>query len=133
MRKNKLSRHYLKRLIAARSERSSTSIFPSIEYLEKYAENTASPVYYLLLESAGIKDVKVDHAASHLGKAQGITNLIRSILHNAQRRSIVVPQDVLMKHGLSTEVVLRGQARKELGDAVFEISSRAKQHLDKVR
>ncbi|XP_046412936.1 NADH dehydrogenase (ubiquinone) complex I, assembly factor 6 [Neodiprion fabricii] len=133
VRKHKLSKHYLKRLIVARSEKLTLSVFPSLESLEAYAENTASPVYYLLLEASDIKHVRVDHAASHLGKAHGITNLIRSILYNAQRRSIVIPQDIMMKHNLSTEEVLRGKSRKEIGDAVFDVSSRAKLHLEKAR
>lgn len=100
--------------------------------MESYTENSVSPVYYLLLEAGGIRNVKVDHAASHLGKAQGITNLIRSILHNAERRNIVIPQDIMTRNNLSTESLFRGKSKKELGNAVFDISSRAKLHLDKV-
>ncbi|XP_012262844.2 NADH dehydrogenase (ubiquinone) complex I, assembly factor 6 [Athalia rosae] len=131
--RHKLSKHYLKRLIAARLEKLTSSIYPNLESVETHAENTSSPVYYLMLEAMGIKDVRVDHAASHLGKAHGITNLVRSILYNANRRTIIVPQDLLIKHKISSEAVLRGQLRKELGNAVFDIASRAKQHLDKTR
>lgn len=104
----------------------------NLESLEKYAENTVSPVYYLILEAQGIKDIHTDHFASHLGKAHGIVNLIRSVPHNARKKSIVLPQDILMKHKVSSESIIQGKSSKELSDVIFEVSSRAKQHLDKV-
>ena len=35
--------------------------------METYAENTASALLYLTLESCGVKNVNADHAASHIG------------------------------------------------------------------
>lgn len=104
----------------------------NLESLEKYAENTVSSIYYLLLEAHEQRDVHTDHFASHLGKAHGIVTVIRSVPHNAQRRSIDLPQDILMKHKVSSESVLQGASQKEFRDVIFDISSRAKQHLDKV-
>lgn len=45
--------------------------------MERYAEETVSTVYYLILNIAGISNIHADHAASHLGKAQGLSNLLR--------------------------------------------------------
>lgn len=45
--------------------------------MEKYAERTVSNVYYLILEGCKIKNINADHAASHLGKAQGIVQQLR--------------------------------------------------------
>lgn len=45
--------------------------------MEKYVEKSVSNVYYLILEGCGVKNVHADHAASHLGKAQGIVQQIR--------------------------------------------------------
>lgn len=45
--------------------------------MEKYAEHSVSSVYYLILEGSGIKTINADHAASHLGKSQGIVQQIR--------------------------------------------------------
>lgn len=130
--KKKLPKHYFKRLVEARFSKLNASTFRDLESVEKYAENSVSSIYYLLLEAQGTKDVNIDHFASHLGKAQGIVTLIRSVPHNAQRRNIVLPQDILMKHNVASESVLQGISNKELTDVVFEVSSRAKQHLDKV-
>ena len=41
--------------------------------------------------TTGITDVDVDHAASHVGKAQGIVTMLRSVPYNAQRGSCNIP------------------------------------------
>jgi NADH dehydrogenase [ubiquinone] 1 alpha subcomplex assembly factor 6 len=81
---------------------------------------------------AGIQDIHADHAASHLGKAHGIVNLIRSVPYNAQRKVVALPQDVLLQHNVTHEAVLRARCTAGLKEAVFDIAARAKQHLDKV-
>ncbi|XP_014210744.1 NADH dehydrogenase (ubiquinone) complex I, assembly factor 6 [Copidosoma floridanum] len=131
LQENKLSKHYFKRLIEARFNQLSNSIFINLESLEKYAENTVSSVYYLILEAQGTKDVHTDHYASHLGKAHGIVTLIRSVPYNAQKRKMVLPQDILMKHNVSSESIFQGKSTKELRDVVYDVSCRAKQHFDK--
>lgn len=61
----------------ARKNNISKKYFDNLDEIEKYAEDTVSPIYYLLLELAGHKNVHCDHAASHLGKAQGLANMLR--------------------------------------------------------
>lgn len=100
--------------------------------MEEYTDNTNSCVYFLILEAQGITDVHTDHYASHLGKAQGIINLVRSIPHNSQKRCLVLPEDILMKHNVSSESIFQAKREKNFKDAVFETASLAKQHLDKV-
>lgn len=101
--------------------------------MENYAEETVSSVNYLLLESLNCRNVNSDHAASHLGKAQGITNILRSIY--AQRspsQYLPIPQEILMKHGVSQERFFRSKANdKGVEDVVFEIATLAHQHLEK--
>ena len=47
----------------------------------------------------GIKDVHADHAASHIGKAQGIVTMLRAIPHNAERSYCCVPVQSLIEVG----------------------------------
>ncbi|XP_012279840.1 NADH dehydrogenase (ubiquinone) complex I, assembly factor 6-like [Orussus abietinus] len=131
--KHKLSKLYFKRLITARWEKLQNSIFLDLESLERYSDSAVSSIYYLLLEAHGTKEVQVDHAVSHLGKAHGIVTLIRSIPHNAHKRISVIPQDLLIKYNIPTETVFRGKCDQSLKDTIFEISSRAKLHLNKAR
>lgn len=46
---------------------------------------------------AGIKDVNGDHAASHIGKAEGIITLIRSTAYYRSRRAVMIPMDIVMR------------------------------------
>ncbi|XP_066596042.1 NADH dehydrogenase (ubiquinone) complex I, assembly factor 6 isoform X2 [Prorops nasuta] len=133
LRKHKLSKYYFQRLIDARLQKlNDLNILPDMRAIENYAEQTVSSIYYLLLEAAEITNVNADHIASHLGKAHGITNLIRSIPYNCLRREICLPQDILLKHGVSSEAVLQGKFNKSLSDVIFDVASNAKLHLDKV-
>lgn len=84
------------------------------------------------MEAHGIKNIKADHAASHLGKAHGIVTLLRSIPYHTQKRVIVLPEDILMKYNVSSETVLRNIRSTALNDVIFEIASCAKQHVDEV-
>lgn len=137
--KYKLSKLYFQRLIQAR-QRSSNVMFTSVEELEQYTEISTSSIYYLLLKIGGIEDINVDHAASHLGKAQGISNYLRSLGAVTVRQSRglsalpPIPQEILLKHGCSYEKILRQQPN-DVGaqNCVFDVASVAKIHLDKAR
>lgn len=47
--------------------------------------------------SAGVKDVSADHAASHVGKAEGITTLLRAAAYHRSRRSVLIPMDIIIR------------------------------------
>lgn len=70
----------MERLITSRQSLIRTKYFKSIEDIEKYAEDSVSAIYYSILSVAGVANVHADHAASHLGKAQGIANILRYLL-----------------------------------------------------
>ncbi|GAB1868706.1 UPF0551 protein C8orf38-like protein [Camponotus japonicus] len=129
LQRHKLSKRYFKRLIDARLNKLSNSIFMDLESLEQYCDYTASSIYFLLLEANGTANVNADHAASHFGKAHGLVTSIRSVPYNARRRIMILPQDVLLKNSVSSESVFQGQSSTGLKDTVFEVASCAKQHL----
>ena len=128
----KLSKRYFKRLIEARYSKLETPTFVDMPAIEKYAENAFSSIYYLLLEAKNTKDVNTDHFASHFGKACGIVTLIRAIPHYAQKGDVTLPQDLVTKHKVSLKSVFRGQSSKEFKEVLFEVSSCANSHLQKV-
>ncbi|CAG9772020.1 unnamed protein product [Ceutorhynchus assimilis] len=128
-----LTKRYLNNLVVARQNYINKTSFQTLEEMEKYLEQTMSNVYYLILEGCNIKNVHADHAASHLGKAQGIIQQLRSIPHSRQLNFIPIPQEVLIKHHLSQQDVLRGTKSEKLSNCVFEVASRAHQHLVKSR
>ncbi|GAB0093455.1 NADH dehydrogenase (ubiquinone) complex I, assembly factor 6 homolog [Sergentomyia squamirostris] len=132
-RKSGLSKMYFHRLVKSRRRMGSLS-FLTIKELEDYADQTNSSVYYLFLEAAGIKNIHADHAVSHLGKAQGICNIIRSLPHQGRNAILPIPQEILIKHGVSQERILRDQIKdKGVEDCVFDVATIAHQHLAKAR
>lgn len=54
----------------------------------------------------GVNDIKADHTASHLGKAQGLVTVLRGLPFNANRRIVYLPQDVMIKVGWKFELLL---------------------------
>lgn len=84
------------------------------------------------MEAHGITNINADHAASHMGKAQGIITLIRSIPYYARKRVNVLPQDILMKYGVSTEAVFQSKLNKDFQNVIYDIASYGKLHVDAV-
>lgn len=129
--KTKFTKRYFDRLVNSRKIQNLN--FISTKQMENYAEETVSSVHYLLLEMLNVRNVNADHAASHLGKAQGITNILRSIYASRSRSQYLpIPQEILMKHGISQERFIRSKPDdKGVEDVVFEIATLAHQHLEK--
>ncbi|XP_063705584.1 NADH dehydrogenase (ubiquinone) complex I, assembly factor 6 homolog [Culicoides brevitarsis] len=131
--RQKLTKQFFKRLIACRN-RPRNQGFLTMKQLEEYAEASVSNVYYLSLEASGLKNVHADHACSHLGKAQGIVNMLRSIPQLTRGQGLPIPQEVLMKHGVSQERVIRAtKDDKGVEECIFEVATLAHQHLEKAR
>lgn len=129
---NKLSKIYLKRLVTAR-DRPLNQPFVTIKQLEEYADQVFSSLFHLLVELNGIKDIQVDHVVSHLGKAQGIVTLLRAIPYKGRSQALNIPQEVLVKHGVSQERIVRNKVDdKGVEECIFEVASVAHQHLEKV-
>lgn len=128
--KQKLTKRYLSNLINCRKNKPH---FRNIDDMEKYAEQTVSSIFYLVLESCGIKNIDADHAASHLGKAQGIVQQLRSLPHTHRLNFLPIPQDILTKNKVSQEDVIRGRKSEEISECTFEVASRAHQHLVKAK
>lgn len=121
------------RLIRAR-ERPARQPFLDVAALERYAEESVSCTLYLLAAAAGVSNVDVDHALSHLGKAQGIVNMLRAqVLATRASGVCVFPQSTQLEHGVSQERVLRC-AKDDAGvrECAFEVASVAHRHLEKV-
>lgn len=150
----RLSKGWFLRIINAREQSLTNTPFPDLSALESYAENTYSTLLYLTLSAIPLTSVTVDHIASHIGKAAGISTVLRglplvafpppanhhtnqsSVLNSgdagAQRRqgAISLPLDIMAQAGVVEEEVFRkGAAAAGLKDAVFTVATRASDHL----
>lgn len=126
-----LSRQWLNRMIDSRESILGDKPHNTVSDLEEYAEKSISSTLYLILQSMGVQSVVCDHVASHIGKLQGITNLIRGIPFNASRGRVYIPSELMAKHKVSQESVARGKG--DLKEVVYDIACTAHQHLVKAR
>ncbi|KAJ3414788.1 hypothetical protein HDV05_006035 [Chytridiales sp. JEL 0842] len=124
-----LSQSWFRKILAAREEDLLETQYPTLTNLENYAESTQSSLLYLQLESLGIKDLHVDHIASHLGKAKGIVTLLRGTPSHLQYRRLCIPSDIMAKHKLSAETVFRHGPSQSLNDAIFDVATHANDHM----
>ena len=53
---------------------------------------------------SGARDVSADHAASHLGKAEGIATLLRAVPYHRAARRVTLPMDILMRVSVCVSV-----------------------------
>nr|XP_048276098.1 NADH dehydrogenase (ubiquinone) complex I, assembly factor 6 isoform X4 [Myodes glareolus] len=121
------------RIIDEREKNLDDKAYRSIQELENYAENTQSSLLYLTLEVLGVKDLHADHAASHIGKAQGIVTCLRATPYHGSRRKVFLPMDVCVQHGVSQEDFLRRNHDKNVRDVIYDIASQAHLHLKHAR
>ncbi|EPS37374.1 hypothetical protein H072_8936 [Dactylellina haptotyla CBS 200.50] len=124
------------KLIAAREQYLGNQSYANIDALESYSESTYSSLHYLSLEALNYRSTNLDHVASHIGKASGITAVLRGTPllaapgPNSTHAAVLLPVDVCVKHGLRQEDVIRyGGSAEGLKDVIFEIATRANDHL----
>lgn len=138
---------WLLRLINTRERYMDNRPFTSLAALEEYAENTYSTLMYSTLAALPVCSMHVDHLASHIGKACGIVAVLRGIpvlaapsppvkspsgseAASGRNPVLLLPLDVMAETGLREEDVYReGPRAKGFQDAVFQVATRANDHL----
>ncbi|KAI6265133.1 hypothetical protein MCOR07_006262 [Pyricularia oryzae] len=137
---------WLLRLLSTREQYMDNRPFASLAVLEDYGENTYATLMYATLAATGLRSLHVDHLASHIGKACGIAAILRGVPVLAAPRppvqsplgenssnagpALLLPLDVMAKAGVREEDVFRrGPEAPGLQDAIFEVATRANDHL----
>uniref|UniRef100_A0A7N5K8R9 NADH dehydrogenase (ubiquinone) complex I, assembly factor 6 n=1 Tax=Ailuropoda melanoleuca TaxID=9646 RepID=A0A7N5K8R9_AILME len=145
VKRHNLTKRWLMKIIDEREKNLDDKAYRNIQELENYAENTQSSLLYLTLEilalqhrmntcfSTCVKDLRADHAASHIGKAQGIVTCLRATPYHGSRRRVFLPMDICMLHGVSQEDFLRKNQDKNVRDVIYDIASQAHLHLKHAR
>lgn len=150
--KSKFSKSWFNRIIDTREKYLSNPPYPNITALESYAENTYSTLLYLTLQALPMASLTADHVASHIGKAIGISAVLRGLpliafpstpnshgnqgghlagdVGASRHGAVMLPVDVMVEAGVREEDVLRNGANAHgLRDAVFTVATRANDHL----
>ena len=130
---HKLSKRWFQRLVSSREDQLNTKSYKSLADLEQYSENSVSPVLYLTLECLSIKSLDADHAASHIGRAQGLVTFLRAIPYNSRKQQVYVPTDLLIQHKVSQNDFLRGAVHSKVKDLIFDVAANANTHIEKVQ
>uniref|UniRef100_A0A8C5LAC7 NADH dehydrogenase (ubiquinone) complex I, assembly factor 6 n=1 Tax=Jaculus jaculus TaxID=51337 RepID=A0A8C5LAC7_JACJA len=133
VKRHNLTKRWLVKIVDERERNLDDKAYRNIQELENYAENTQSSLLYLTLEILGVKDLHADHAASHIGKAQGIVTCLRATPYHGSRRKVFLPMDICMLHGVSQEDILRRNQNKNVRDVIYDIASQAHLHLKHAR
>jgi len=131
--KHKLSKMWLKQLIESREWSLHDRPFRSLPELEDYCSKTTTSMLYLTLEILDVRTVDADHVASHVGKAVGIVNSLRSIPFNARRNQVLLPIDLLLLHGVPEEDIIRKKSTDAVRNLIHDIASQAQIHLEHAR
>ncbi|KGL74684.1 NADH dehydrogenase (ubiquinone) complex I, assembly factor 6, partial [Tinamus guttatus] len=133
VKRHNLTKMWIMKIIDEREKNLDDRPYSNIQELEKYAENTQSALLYLTLEMLGVRDIHADHAASHIGKAQGIVTCLRATPYHSTRRKVFLPMDICMLHGVSQEDFIRCRQEKNVRDVIYDTASQAHVHLEHVR
>lgn len=127
-----LSQYRLQRMLEAkREDQCEHRPFQTMQNVEDFGENTQSQLAYLQLQAAGVRNSDADHAASHLGKAIGITSMLRG-MHQFMKQGIhYFPADLCTKHNVVPERLLQGEGLESeaVREVVYEMASVAHVHL----
>lgn len=110
----------------------------SIKELEVYAENTRSMMLYMNLHLLGIDCPASTSAASHLGRALGICDVIKKTPYYLAMHRGYLPTDIMLKHNLYFDRIWSKQGGEgivadEFYDVLLEIAAYAKKHLEVAR
>lgn len=106
--------------------------------LEVYGENTRSLMLYLNFHLLGIDDANANIAASHIGRALGICDVLKKTPYYLAVHRGYLPTEILNKHNLFYDRIWSRQGGEaivadEFYDVVLEMAAYAKKHLEAAR
>ena len=81
----------------------------------------------------GATSREADHTARHLGKAIGLSLLLRGTPFHAGQRRSYMPVELCSQHGVSQEDVYRGSVSEGLRDVTLAVAAAAMAHLREAR
>ena len=102
---------------------------PSMAALEGYVTDTASALFSLGARIVAPPSAVIDHLARHAGLAQGIAEVLLALPHDAARRQLFLPLQLLQQHGSGMEQVFSGKQTPQARAAINDLVAEARKHL----
>lgn len=106
---------------------------PTLNDLEGYCGETSSSLIRLASIVLTGGDPGSADPAGHAGVAYALTGLLRAFPWHARRGQVYLPQDILARHGVVREDVVRGRGGPGLRRAMADLRAVARKHLAHVR
>ena len=102
---------------------------PTLAALEGYATDTSSALFVLAARVAGRPSAEAEHLACHAGLAQTFAQVIAGLPHDASRRQLFVPLQLLKAQGSDMEEVFAGKETPRVRAALDRLIGEAQNHL----
>jgi phytoene synthase len=102
---------------------------PTMAALESYINDTSSALFALGAGIVGEPTGETEHLARHAGLAQGMAQVLATLPHDASRRQLFVPLQLLESHGSSMEEVFAGRQTPGLRAALDQLLGDMRRHL----
>lgn len=103
---------------------------PTMAALEGYLNDTSSALFALAARIAAPPLPEIDHLARHAGLAQGFVQVIATLPHDASRRQLFLPQQLLTSHGSALDEIFAGKQTPRLRAAIDQLIGEAREHLE---
>jgi phytoene synthase len=104
---------------------------PTLAALEGYARKSESTVFAMAARIVtGNSNGSLAPAAGRAGIAHTLAGILRFFARHASRRQLYLPIEVLERRGVRPEQVLAGQTSTELREALADLRTEARGHLD---
>ena len=124
--RHNLSYHYFERLICAREQNFLETMPATVVQLEKYAEETSSPILALFVEIAGhgsaLKRPEVLETIRYYGIAWSLMGLTRSIPFHARMNNMFIPREIFVSLGVPDDQILNSKGKAYFIKAVTQIA-----------
>ncbi len=130
----RLPRQALVDLIDARVFDLYDDLMPTLNDLEGYCGETSSRLIRLAsIVLAEGQDTGGADAAGHAGVAYAVTGLLRAFPWHARSGQVYIPQDILARHGVVREDIIKGRGGPGLLAALADLRAVARRHVQQVR
>jgi phytoene synthase len=130
----RLPRQALVDLIDARVFDLYDDLMPTLNDLEGYCGETSSRLIRLAsIVLADGQDPGGADAAGHAGVAYAVTGLLRAFPWHARSGQVYIPQDILARHGVVREDIIKGRGGPGLLAALADLRAVARRHAQQVR
>lgn len=123
VRRHDLSREHFDHLIDAREADLEDAPFETLGDLRAYARETSVPLSTLMLDILGVETNGVREKVAQVAEGYALTGLLRATAHVARTKRVLLPADLVRRHGVRPGDLFELRDHDGLREAVREIAA----------